>query len=235
MRTTQTRLKVCCISTADEARTALSLAADVLGLVSAMPSGPGVIDDAVIAQIVAALPSGTESFLLTSATEAAGLIAQQRGSGVKALQLVDTVAAEVIREVRAACPGVRLIQVIHILDEASFDEAVVALPHVDALLLDSGNPRLAIKELGGSGRVHDWSLSRRIRDLAAGSGVPTYLAGGLVHSNAEQAIRAVQPFGLDVCSGVRTDGMLDAEKLALFVTAMRRVDRERIAIDPAAN
>ena len=90
--------------------------------------------------------------------------------------------------------------------------------HVDALLLDSGNPSLAVKELGGTGRTHDWKLSRRIRDSVS---IPVFLAGGLTPSNVADAVAAVEPFGLDVCSGVRSDGNLDPVKLRAFVDAVK--------------
>ena len=90
-------------------------------------------------------------------------------------------------------------------------------PFVDALLLDSGNQKLAVKELGGTGRVHDWRISRRIRDAVD---VPLFLAGGLNAGNVAAAVAAVQPHGVDVCRGVRTDGKLDPAKLRAFVAAM---------------
>jgi len=88
---------------------------------------------------------------------------------------------------------------------------------VDALLLDSGNPALAVKELGGTGRVHDWSLSRRIRDAVP---KPIFLAGGLRSTNVREAIAAVQPFGLDLCSSVRINDVLDEQKLKSFFEAV---------------
>ena len=220
----RTRLKVCCIASRDEARLAVAHGADALGLVSAMPSGPGVIDDATVAAVAAAVPVPVAAFLLTARTDAAGLIAQATAAGAGTLQLVDAVAHDVLARVRAALPGVRLVQVIHVLDEASVAEAAEALPHVHALLLDSGNPRLAVKELGGTGRVHDWALSRRVRDAAHTAGVPVFLAGGLRAENVGAAVAAVAPFGLDVCSGVRTDGRLDAAKLAAFAAALAAAD-----------
>jgi phosphoribosylanthranilate isomerase len=119
-------------------------------------------------------------------------------------------------ELRALAPGVRLVQVVHVSGPASLDEALAAAPHVDALLLDSGRPDAAVRELGGTGRVHDWSVSRRIRDQA---GVPVFLAGGLSAANVRAAIEAVEPFGLDVCTGVRTADALDRARLEAFLDA----------------
>lgn len=211
-------LKVCCIASPDEARLAIAHGAAALGLVSSMPSGPGVIDEALIAEIAARVPPTIETFLLTCLQEAEAIVAQQRRCGTSTLQLVDHVPHAELRRLRAALPGIRLVQVIHVRDAASVDEACAAAPFVDALLLDSGNPTLAVKQLGGTGRVHDWALSARIRERA---GVPLFLAGGLRAENVAQAVAAVRPFGLDICSGVRSDGRLDATKLAAFTAALR--------------
>lgn len=216
-RPARVRLKVCCIASADEARVAITLGADALGLVSAMPSGPGVVDDATIARVAARVPPPVATFLLTARQDAQGIARQARRAGVNTLQLVDAVPRTELRALRAALPGVRLVQVVHVLDEASVAEALAVAADVDALLLDSGNPRLAVKELGGTGRVHDWALSRAI---VADAPVPVFLAGGLRAANVADAVRAVRPFGVDVCSGVRTDGRLDPAKLDAFARAV---------------
>ena len=102
--------------------------------------------------------------------------------------------------------------------EESLDEARQLAPEVDAILLDSGNRSGPVKELGGTGRTHDWEISRRIRSEV---GIPLFLAGGLRDSNVADAIRAVRPYAVDVCSGVRTQGHLDETKLAAFFERVR--------------
>ncbi|MFZ5624338.1 MAG: GNAT family N-acetyltransferase [Gemmatimonadota bacterium] len=214
------RIKICCIMSEAEAGLALAAGADALGLVSHMPSGPGVIDEERIARIAVRVPEGVDSVLLTSLTEPGAIVAQHRRCGTTVIQLVDRLAPGAHEALRRALPDVRLWQVIHVTGDASVDEAMAAAPPVDALLLDSGNPSLAVKELGGTGRVHDWHVSRAIREQA---GVPVYLAGGLDASNAAEALDRVEPFGLDVCSGVRTSGRLDPEKLEAFMLAAARL------------
>jgi phosphoribosylanthranilate isomerase len=214
----RTRLKVCCIGSVEEAQTAVRLGADALGLVSAMPSGPGVIHEDEIARIAAAVPPPIATFLLTSAVDPDAIIEQQRRCRTNTLQLCDALSTGSHARLRAALPGVALVQVIHVENEASVDEALAVAPHVDALLLDSGRPNAETKELGGTGRTHDWALSRTIRERAP---VPVFLAGGLRADNVGVAVRQVEPFGVDLCSGVRTDGRLDAAKLEAFVAAMR--------------
>ena len=220
---TRPLVKICCIADVAEAQLAIAHGAQALGLVSAMPSGPGVIDEAVIAEVaahVARQAPDVHTFLLTSQTTAAGILAQHQRCRTTTLQLVDHVPFDQLTLLRQALPGVVLVQVIHITGPASVDEALAVAPLVDALLLDSGNPALQVKELGGTGRVHDWSLSRRVRDGAAALGRPVYLAGGLKPDNVARAVATVQPHGLDLCSSVRRDGRLDAERLAAFFAAL---------------
>ena len=210
-------VKICCIASLDEARLAVSHGASALGLVSAMPSGPGVIDDALITSIAAQVAPPTATFLLTARQCAASILAQHTMCQTTTIQLVDRVPQAELRLLKAALPDVQLVQVIHVVDDGAVAEAQGLAAWVDALLLDSGNPSLAVKELGGTGRTHDWRLSRRIRDQAA---CPVYLAGGLTPANVGAAIEAVQPFGLDLCSGVRTGGRLDPLKLQAFFAAI---------------
>ena len=213
------RVKVCCIQSEAEAALAIEYGAAAVGLVSKMPSGPGPIDDSLIRSIARTIPPGVSSFLLTCETTAAAIIRQQRDSGANTLQLVDHVGRSTHKTIRESLPGVAIVQVIHVQGEQSVTAAVDAAHEVNALLLDSGNPGAAIKELGGTGRAHDWALSRRIRDSV---NVPLYLAGGLNPENVGRAIAQVAPFGVDVCSGLRTNGLLDERKLAAFMTAVHR-------------
>lgn len=211
------RVKICCIADRGEAELAIRLGAAALGLVGRMPSGPGPIADEQIARIARAVPPPIATFLLTCETRPTDIIAHYRRCRTSTLQLVDALSEGSYAELRTALPGIKLVQVIHVRDEGSIDEALGVATQVDALLLDSGNPGLAVKELGGTGRVHDWQLSRRIVDQ---SPVPVFLAGGLRADNVRAAIDTVQPFGIDLCSGVRTDGRLDERKLAAFFAAL---------------
>jgi phosphoribosylanthranilate isomerase len=218
-------VKICCIANPAEARLAHAHGAAALGLVSAMPSGPGVIADATVAEVAAAaaaLVPPPQTFLLTERTRAVDIAAQHAAARTTTLQLVDHVPHAELRALRALCPGVALVQVVHVTGPASVDEALAVAPHVDALLLDSGNPAAAVKELGGTGRVHDWRLSRRIRDAV--HPLPLWLAGGLRAHNVAEAVAAVRPHGLDLCTGMRLEGRLHAPTLAAFMAAVQAAD-----------
>jgi len=212
------RVKICCIGSVEEAALAIECGASALGLVSHMPSGPGVISDQLIAEIAATVPPPIGTFLLTSKQNVSDIIAQHRFCRTNCIQICDHLTGGTYRELKDALPGISIIQVIHVVGPESVDEAWTVAPHVDAILLDSGNQRLATKELGGTGRTHDWTLSRTIRESID---IPIFLAGGLTPENVTQAIQEVGPFGLDLCSGVRTNGKLDKEKLRRFFAAVR--------------
>ena len=197
----------------EEAGMAIEYGASALGLVSEMPSGPGPIPEDLIVKIAARIPPPIASFLLTCKQDVAGIVDQQKRLRVNTIQICDRLESGGHEDLRAALPGIALVQVVHVTGPESFDEAVAVAPFVDAILLDSGNQSLTIKELGGTGRTHDWRLSARIRESVK---VPIFLAGGLNSANVAEAIRQVRPFGVDVCSGVRTNGLLDEGKLASF-------------------
>jgi phosphoribosylanthranilate isomerase len=207
------RIKICCINSIEEAWTAIEYGASAVGLVARMPSGPGPISDELIRQIALSVPPPVATFLLTSETTVTEIIKHHHRTNTNTIQIVDALSEGTYSELKGALPNVKIVQVIHVIDENSVTEAIVNSQMVDALLLDSGNPKLQVKELGGTGRVHNWKLSRKIRD---NSKCPVFLAGGLKPENVRQAIEEVQPFGIDICSGVRTDGHLDRQKLELF-------------------
>jgi phosphoribosylanthranilate isomerase len=199
----------------EEAWMAIEAGASAVGLVSAMPSGPGPIREELIAEIAATIPPGVSSFLLTCLQDAKSIIDQQRRLRVNTIQICDRLTEGSYQDLREALPGVSLVQVVHVTGPEAVEEAIAVALHVDAILLDSGNQSLTIKELGGTGRTHDWTLSRKIRESIE---VPLFLAGGLNPANVAAAIREVQPFGIDVCSGLRPNGHLDREKLKQFFT-----------------
>ena len=217
MRDMRTRIKICCISSLLEAKMAIEYGADALGLVGKMPSGPGPIPDWLIAEIVKTIHPPIASFLLTSEQSSEEIIYHVKRVDTNTVQIVDELITGTYRDIRTALPHLKIVQVIHITGEESIDEAVRIAPNVDALLLDSGTPKASIKTLGGTGNVHNWDLSR---EIVKAVDIPVFLAGGLHANNVRQAIETVRPFAVDICSGVRTEGRLDPNKLEAFIKAV---------------
>lgn len=207
------KVKICCINSIEEAKNAIKKGADAVGLVGNMPSGPGVISDNQIQKIARNVPPPISTFLLTSETTAEGIIEHYKKTLTSTIQIVDSIDRSVYKSIKTELPWVKLVQVIHVIDDGSIAEAKKLSNYVDAILLDSGNPKLAVKELGGTGRIHNWEISAKIRSA---SDKPVFLAGGINKDNVIQAIETVDPYGIDLCSGVRTNGKLDDKKLKDF-------------------
>ena len=213
----RTRIKICCISSVEEAKMAIRHGADALGLVGKMPNGPGPIPDWLIAEIAKTIHPPIATFLLTSNQSSEEIIHHVKRVDTNTVQIVDELTSGTYRDIKVSLPYLKIVQVIHVNDEESIEEAIRISAEVDALLLDSGQPKGSIKTLGGTGNIHDWEISREIVKSVK---IPVFLAGGLNALNVRSAIEIVRPFGVDVCSGVRTNGRLDAEKLTAFVNAV---------------
>lgn len=211
------KVKICCISSIEEAKLAIVHGAAAIGLVGRMPSGPGIITDELINSIAKTVIPPIDSFLLTSETTAEAIIAHHNKVNTTTIQMVDALSGREYHKIREAIPHVKLVQVIHVLDEKAVQEAIEIAEWVDAILLDSGNPNLSTKVLGGTGKTHNWDLSKKIRENIS---IPTYLAGGINKDNIRMAIDHVQPYGIDLCSSVRTNGQLDERKLEELFKAL---------------
>ena len=213
----KTHVKICCISSIEEASLAINAGATALGLVGHMPSGPGIISDNLIAEIAGSIPKHIDTFLLTSETDIDQIIQHHSKVNTTTIQIVDELTNGTHVQLKGVLPSVKIVQVLHILDETSIEKAIRISKNVDAILLDSGNPNLNTKELGGTGRTHNWEISKTIVEKVE---IPVFLAGGLNPENAAKALNDVNPYGLDLCSGVRTNGNLDIDKLTSFFKAI---------------
>ena len=213
----RTRVKICCIASIAESQVAIDAGADALGLVAAMPSGPGPIPDSRIAEIAAAVPPPVSSFLLTAEITAATIAAHVLATHPTTVQIVSHIDPGESSKLAKLLPWTRRVQVVHVEGPEALDMIPLYAPHIHAFLLDSGRPTAAIPELGGTGRSHDWTISAA---FVRASPRPVFLAGGLNAANVKTAIAAVHPFGVDICSGVRTNGHLDRAKLAQFFSVV---------------
>ena len=196
---------------------AIQAGADALGLVGAMPSGPGVIEDHTIRAISLELPAAVSAFLLTQERTAEAIAEHVTRCAVSTVQVVNHVDPLELQTLRRLMPTLRIVQVIHVEGSDALDLVHHYENFVHSFLLDSGTPGAAVPILGGTGRTHDWAVSAQI---VRSTRRPVFLAGGLTPVNVVEAIRVVRAYGLDICSGVRSEGRLDIEKLRSYVHAI---------------
>jgi phosphoribosylanthranilate isomerase len=222
IRGRRTRVKICCVETLAEARVAMRAGADAIGLVGEMPDGPGQIPDETIGEIAGQSWPGVSTVLLTRRTDPDAVTAHVWATGADTVQLVAGGDQAAWAALRRHCPWVKVVQVVHVTGARAEAVARDVAPFVDALLLDSGRPDGPAPSLGGTGRTHDWAVSRRIVEAV---GVPVILAGGLTPANVGRAVARVGPWGVDVCTGVRSGGALDPDRVRAFIDAVAAADR----------
>lgn len=215
------KVKICCISSLQEAELAIEYGASAIGLVSEMPSGPGIISESLITEIADLSPKNIDTFLLTSKQNSKEIIDQLKRCKTNTVQIVDNLVSGSYSDIRKEIPNIKIVQVVHVQNEKSIEDAIKVENSVDAILLDSGNQNLEIKELGGTGKTHNWKISKSIVEQVK---IPIYLAGGLNTQNVIEAIKIVKPYGVDLCSSVRTNGKLDKQKLKEFFKTLNSVN-----------
>lgn len=199
---------------------AIAAGADGVGFVCAVPTSPRTIALEAVAEIVRQVPPSIATFLLTSESSVAGIAAQVAQTGVSTVQLIAPLPVCELQALAERLPRTQRIQVIHVEEPGALEQIDRTAEYVDGFLLDSGQPSSVTPTYGGTGKTHDWAISAA---CVQRSSKPVYLAGGLHPGNVAEAIRRVRPHGVDVCSGVRTHGQLDPEKLKAFIAVVRSV------------
>jgi phosphoribosylanthranilate isomerase len=197
---------------------------------SAQPSSPRAIEDRTVAELAASVPPPIASFMLTSERSARVIAQLVQTAGTSTVQICSHLAPAESEELSRLLPSTRRVQVIHVEDDGALELIAPYAPFVHAFLLDSGRPGLPSPVYGGTGLTHDWSVSA---EFVKRSPRPVFLAGGLNAANVAAAISRVRPFGVDLCSGTRTAGRLDHEKLYAFIAAVRAADAELATTESA--
>ncbi len=202
-----TRVKICGITSSEDALAAVAAGADALGFVFYAKS-PRAVSPEQAAAIIHSLPPFVTTVGLFVNAERARIESTVLGCGLDAIQLHGDESPQ-----DCLYSGCRVIKALRIKDSASLERA--ADYEVSGLLFDAWSDRV----YGGSGEVFDWHL---LKDFA--SHHPVILAGGLNPENVADAIRQVRPYAVDVSSGVElSPGKKDLIKVAEFIRQVRSV------------
>lgn len=207
----RTRVKICGITRVEDALLACELGADAIGMVLT-PSSPRCVTPARAREIREALPAFVTAVLLVHDLPAAQVESALRGVQPGVVQFHGSEDAEFCR--RFGVPYIRALGMDGAVDVRAL---AAAHPHALGFVLDGHPPG----QQGGRGRTFDWS--RVPHDL----GRPVILAGGLNPANVGEAIRAVQPWAVDLASGVEASpGVKDVAKMRAFFAAVRAADAD---------
>ncbi|QLC32948.1 phosphoribosylanthranilate isomerase [Halarchaeum sp. CBA1220] len=209
---TAARTKVCGLTSAEDVAAAVEAGADALGFIVDVPvETPREVSVERAADLVAAAPPFVSTVLVTMADPDA-VPTLHDAVGTDAVQLHGDLPAERVASL-ASVLDARVVKTVDADDpEVARDYDGVA----DALLVDSTDASGA----GGTGRTHDWTATR---DLAADLDAPVVLAGGLTPANVAEAVRTVEPYAVDVASGVESaGGVKDHDAVRSFVANATR-------------
>lgn len=208
------RVQIAGVSSLEEALAAERAGADALGFTLRLPTG--VHDDLTEAKarsIIAALPPFITSVVITYVGAAREAVELCRYLGAGALQLHGELPVNDLPLIRAALPHLKVIRAVHVTGPEALAQARSLMRHVDALILDTYDATTG--RHGATGKTHDWCISQAI---VSKSRIPVILAGGLTPDNVAEAVALVQPWGVDVHTGVEdADGRRSLVKLRAFI------------------
>lgn len=221
------RVKICGIRSVEDALTAISAGADAVGfLVGITHLAEDKISNEEAKKIIDYLPPFVSTVAVTHLQDIDKIVEMCEYLGVNTLQIHDYLSPENVLECKKRLPGIKLLKAIHVMQ--SCDEAL-EMSHsyeniVDAIILDSRTK----DRLGGTGNVHDWNISKKIVEEIS---IPVILAGGLTDENVYDAVKKVNPYAVDVNSGVEMNGFKDFKKVKRFVDDSKKADLELKGLD----
>lgn len=209
------------ITQIEDALKACSLGVDALGFLAEQVYASESISPEVATSITKSLSAMCECLLVTHLVGVQKIVHLASIIGVTTIQLPGNITPEGVIAIKNSLPDIKVIKSIHVLDNYCMEDVERYIGIADMIELDTID--IATSRIGGTGRTHDWNISRKIVQKY-GYKVPIILAGGLHSDNIENAIQTVEPFGVDVSSGVKdSEGIQDNEKLASFVYNAKHV------------
>ena len=211
------KVKICGITREEDVRIASDSGADAVGFVVGVPSSPRNVTLRKAESLVKLVPLFVTSVLVTVPTGIDGLKKMFEALNTDAVQIHGEVIPDATA-LRANLPNTHLIRAVKVNPIDARKGVLEASKSFDAVLLDSS----AQGKYGGTGIVHDWHLSRGVRDAIHPT--PLLLAGGLTPENVQEAIHTVHPYAVDISTGVESrPGVKDPAKVSTFITKAKEI------------
>ncbi len=211
------RVKICGITRKEDLAVAVDAGADAVGFLVGVPASPRNLTPERAETLLRHVPVFVDSVVVTAPQSIEGLAEICERLKPTAIQIHGKKSFDA-SEIRERTKGTRLIKTVYVTKDALNEAAIEELKLFDAVLLDS----FTKGQYGGTGMVHDWTLSKQIREAVAP--LPVILAGGLKPENVKEAVQTVQPYAVDVASGVELrPAIKDHEKVRAFVENAKEI------------
>ncbi|MFA5384974.1 MAG: phosphoribosylanthranilate isomerase [Eubacteriales bacterium] len=211
------KIKICGINNFEDLQSCIKAGADALGFLVGLthPAEDKLEDIRLAKSLIDRIPPFVSTVMVTHLTNEGEIVNLARCMGTTSVQINDYTEPSVLKKVCDGLKDIKIIKSVHVTGSDAIELTKAYLPFADAILLDSREgPRI-----GGTGKTHDWEISRKI---VQESNKPVILAGGLNPGNVYEAVKKVQPFAVDVNSGVETNFRKDPAKINLFINEARR-------------
>lgn len=213
-----TRVKICGITNKKDLQAAVRTGADAVGFITGVKSSPRNLTLGEAKDLIYQVPLFVHSVVVmvpNNVEEIKNLINNLRPN---VIQIHGNLNAHDFSVIKEEYPNLFLIKAIKAVPQKINKRAVEALKKYDAILLDSYTKG----KYGGTGIIHDWDLSLKIKQII--HPIPMILAGGLKPENVAEAIDYVQPYAVDVSSGVeKKPGIKDYQKICDFINRAREI------------
>lgn len=208
------RVKICGIKNVEDALKSVEYGADAIGvLVGQEHNSKDFISIKTAKKIIESLPPLVSSVLVTHINNSEEISHMIKTIGVTTVQLHSDIDIQGIEKIKFNCPNVKIIKLVHVIDEKSMQQVDFFANSSDAILLDTINN--VTDQVGGTGKTHNWEIDRKIVEH---TNAKIIIAGGLNPNNIKEAIHKIKPYGVDVNTGVQNkNGLKDYEKLKEFI------------------
>lgn len=199
------RVKICGIKQPEQGKAIVIAGATALGFIC-VPNTPRYVTKQQIRAVVEQLPKQIDRIGVFANSSVEDICQIVEFAGLTGVQLHGDESPEFCQQLRSMLPDIEIIKALRIKNSQGLEQAQIYFSSVDTLLLDAYNPQM----LGGTGATLDWKTLQQFQP-----GCPWLLAGGLTPDNVLDALKQVNPNGIDLSSGVeRAPGDKDLDKVA---------------------
>jgi phosphoribosylanthranilate isomerase len=210
-------VKICGLTREEDLAVAMNMGADAVGFLVGVPESPRNLTLKRAKKLLSSVPVFVDKVVVTPSKSFEWLLEVNNMLKPSAIQIhgkkIDS------KKIEESIQDTMLIKTIYVTESTLNEKTIKDLKKFDAILLDS----FSKNQYGGTGKVHDWKLSRKIKEAL--EPIPVILAGGLTPNNVKEAILTVKPYAVDVASGIEINpGIKDHKKIKAFIENAKQIN-----------